>query len=380
MASSPRVLSQAMGMLMGTRPWTPLDLDTGGKTLVRFWDGSDATSFVLGSGGAVQQWKDKSSYADVGVGPAGAQPVYNASGDYGVDYGAGGTQLNPSSLTGLPLGAVASTMFAVATSGGYDNYQAFGYGGGDYSARCIGHGSNGRPSFGVFGTGVDVANGPGDWPGNKWIVQIHTAGDANNTTTFTINGTNYGGTTSFPLTTNTNNGAGLGWWPSYGPTWENKIFAVIICNRVLTQAETDQLQGWAAWTFNLVSQLPANHPYKTAAPTVTVASSGTAFTGSIGLAASPAMGADGGATGRPAVGLALTARVTAAGSAVFRALVPLATIAALAGSISALIARPAAVFAGVPAPVRGSLQPESSCRPAAWRPRRPRPLPATGRS
>jgi hypothetical protein len=39
-------------------------------------------------------------------------------------------------------------------------------------------------------------------------------------------------------------------------------------NRVLSTTELQQLEGWAAWKWNFVANLPAGHPYKSAAPTV----------------------------------------------------------------------------------------------------------------
>jgi hypothetical protein len=39
-------------------------------------------------------------------------------------------------------------------------------------------------------------------------------------------------------------------------------------NRVLSTTELQQLEGWAAWKWSFVANLPAGHPYKSAAPTV----------------------------------------------------------------------------------------------------------------
>jgi hypothetical protein len=44
--------------------------------------------------------------------------------------------------------------------------------------------------------------------------------------------------------------------------------AVVILRRVLTVSERQQLEGWAAWSYDYVARLPANHPYKSAAPTM----------------------------------------------------------------------------------------------------------------
>lgn len=39
-------------------------------------------------------------------------------------------------------------------------------------------------------------------------------------------------------------------------------------NRVLSTAELELLEGWAAWKYNFVANIPAGHPYKSAAPTI----------------------------------------------------------------------------------------------------------------
>jgi hypothetical protein len=45
------------------------------------------------------------------------------------------------------------------------------------------------------------------------------------------------------------------------------IIAAVIINRVLTEDERQHLEGWAAWSFNYVDRLPADHPFKLVAPT-----------------------------------------------------------------------------------------------------------------
>ena len=46
------------------------------------------------------------------------------------------------------------------------------------------------------------------------------------------------------------------------------IQAAIGVPGIVSASDRKKLEGWAAWTFNLVSQLPSSHPYKSRAPYV----------------------------------------------------------------------------------------------------------------
>ena len=76
-----------------------------------------------------------------------------------------------------------------------------------------------------------------------------------------INGTQLGTATST-----------VGWsaTPRFGggPTWffNGKIAEIIALKRIPTQSERQYLEGYIAWRANIASVLPANHPYKNAAP------------------------------------------------------------------------------------------------------------------
>lgn len=54
---------------------------------------------------------------------------------------------------------------------------------------------------------------------------------------------------------------------AFGETFIGDVAYLLIIAGKPTQADYQKLEGWAAWKYNLVSQLPANHPYKSAAPT-----------------------------------------------------------------------------------------------------------------
>jgi len=49
-------------------------------------------------------------------------------------------------------------------------------------------------------------------------------------------------------------------------TWTGRISEVLLYNVQLTLAQQQQVEGYLAWKWNLVSNLPAGHPYKFAPP------------------------------------------------------------------------------------------------------------------
>jgi len=58
---------------------------------------------------------------------------------------------------------------------------------------------------------------------------------------------------------------GAGYYNDY---FDGQIAEVIDCNEALTTTERQRVEGYLAWKFGLESNLPAEHPYASAAPTI----------------------------------------------------------------------------------------------------------------
>jgi hypothetical protein len=81
-----------------------------------------------------------------------------------------------------------------------------------------------------------------------------------------VNGTNgLSNATSVSYSALTNSSFRLGRW-STGPIFEGYMTEILAFSRALTVAEYQRVEGYLAWKWNYVSDLPAGHPFKAAPP------------------------------------------------------------------------------------------------------------------
>ncbi len=82
-------------------------------------------------------------------------------------------------------------------------------------------------------------------------------------------------------TTNTALSNGLiGKLTGYGDYWDGVIQQIVIWSGTLSTSDRQSLEGWDSWyTGQAGANLPSNHPYKNAAPTVTTGGTVTTSTG-----------------------------------------------------------------------------------------------------
>jgi hypothetical protein len=107
-----------------------------------------------------------------------------------------------------------------------------------------------------FGGRMNGVDGPHIWSGIS--VPLYA--------TVTVNGLNAAGAYRF--------GIGGKWHDPYGAgDCRGKYFHVILTRGVISLADTQRIEGWAAWNtglapLGLVAKLPSGHPYKNAPPYV----------------------------------------------------------------------------------------------------------------
>ena len=87
---------------------------------------------------------------------------------------------------------------------------------------------------------------------------------------FSVNGSALTSTTSGPSAYSGNEaGFSIGMRPLQGfAPFNGKISEIVFCASLLSSTTRQRVEGYLAWNWGLAANLPAGHPYKSAAPTV----------------------------------------------------------------------------------------------------------------
>jgi hypothetical protein len=240
--------------------WTPSQISTA------LWlDAADSSTITL-NGSTVSQWSDKSGNARHATQPTAAnQPAYSAT---GFNSRPGVVFTPPDSLS---TGVTLATMFQADSSGGY----------------LVGQGTtttSGLPSFNVPWFWGDSNGYKGVWIRNQTptVVGMYNW-DANEDTVSTpyvfstpsmIEGSHSGGNILIRLnggaastapTGSTQVRTGIVWIAARslnGNNLNGSIGELVLTNTALGETDRQRLEGYLAWKWGLVADLPANHPYK----------------------------------------------------------------------------------------------------------------------
>jgi hypothetical protein len=266
--------------IAATSLWSPLLLGSG----LKMWlDANDSSTITL-NGSTVSQWNDKSGTGNhVSNGTAGSQPTYQATGFNSlptVSFDGSNDFLGKSSVVDVPstgdlfFGAI----FEMDTTNGIWNWIvghrsaansslngaiAIQRGGGDNQIGC--HNTDvadTRIKVDVTSLLVDriaTLGRAGGSSGNGGSVTVTATGPS---------GASYltSGTQSW--TSSSGSFLQIGGRQQSGTNFfDGQISEVIVCNRNLTTAERQSFEGYLAWKWNIVSTLPADHPYKNSPPT-----------------------------------------------------------------------------------------------------------------
>lgn len=261
-------------------PWTPIFLPYG--SLTNWYDSTDTTTLTLSTGDTVAQWRDKSydandlsevDYADL--------PVYgttNINGLSTVDFD-GGTAINlddnsfssPVNSTDLYIvyagfsntWSQTSTMFNFTNGDGVPNAD---------DSLLLRTGSGTNTQFLIKkGTAFTVNMTLGAANDNRTVVYTIDCTESSDEVTLKLNyteastGTRTIANNPAPFTRLT-----LGAQSGEVNGLNGQIGEFIVVQQAGMSLEDKQkLEGYTAWKWGLVSDLPGGHPYKSAAPTVT---------------------------------------------------------------------------------------------------------------
>ena len=233
------------------RPWTPADITT------NLWlDAADAST-ITESGGAVSQWNDKSGNNNHAANSTPArQPTYIVSDPIAGNMPSIGSLSNNGSIGLLtpPISADIAFLISYYNSGTETTFN-------NYNTLFSGSGANG--AYRVMGN-----SGTDDFIGTS---NFNNAGTYKNGATTSSSNT----VLPMPLTlwkfessTNRTQSTAIGYnqlTASRG--WIGAYSEVIFANG-LTNTEKELIEGYLAWKWGLEANLPASHPYSTAAPMV----------------------------------------------------------------------------------------------------------------
>jgi hypothetical protein len=276
-----RLTAVSSGTAVGGRKlWRPNEL---GSALALWLDAEDTASITL-NGSTVSQWSDKSGNAKHAVqATASLQPAYLATGfnnkptlkfDATDDvFFITNTAANASSdfFIGAAFNFAATAGQWTMIAGFRSDVNTFSGPGQPILQRIEGASRIGYHYTDIAATSIDVA--VTTFTGNKIATVGRNGGTNGNGGTGTVTVT---GASGNYLTTATQT------WPSNATTnfqiagkqqtftafSEKNISEIILCNRNLTTLERQQYEGYLAWKWDLVADLPADHPFKSTPPTV----------------------------------------------------------------------------------------------------------------
>jgi len=263
-------MERNLGTFSSSNEWTPAQITTS------LWlDAADAST-ITESGGAVSQWDDKSGNGRNVVQASSAnQPTYDATGLNGKPtLSFDGTNDSLKNATYEPSGAVSvfvvlnrtenkGVVVNIKRSDGI--FEISGKFDSSYKTVTLTAKGNVNPSFGfdVAGDGVDENN----------ILGIQHDGGANATGNFTghWNGIEQTIVNSGALGFVSETGFSIGGRPVQNISaayYSGSISEIIFINNTTSTTDRQLIEGYLAHKWGLTANLPADHPYKNAAPTV----------------------------------------------------------------------------------------------------------------
>jgi hypothetical protein len=249
-------------------PWTPFDIST-----IAWYDAAD-TSTITESGGSVSQWDDKSGNDNHATQPPGwLQPTYDSVNNEITFDGSDILEVTNDpfkDLQNFAVLAVGQWTSSVENANVFASFSSAGSGntsiGWSFRQRSAALTFTLRPSINDTGGGIpDLGT---DFVG---AVMRNTSNNIysrlNGTQTYSASNS---GTIDYTGQTNRSAIGGV----QRGDNWTSPDFYLrgsikeLIVVDGATVADVQKIEGYLAWKWSLVDNLPISHPYKTAAPTV----------------------------------------------------------------------------------------------------------------
>ena len=264
--------------------WTPAEL---GSSLALWLDADDANTITL-NGSTVSQWDDKSGNANhVSNATASTQPDYLATGWNGqptVSFTKSGLEFlfkqNVANFSAAGDFTLASAFEFLGTTNNWDmiaGWRSAANSSGGAAGSPILQGMSQSQEIGYHNTDqvdtrikVDVTTRLG-----KKLATISRSGGINgNNGAATVTSTGYSqatydtnATQSFHSQAAT--GFQIGGRQQSATDYGDKYISEVVgCNTKLSTEDRQKLEGYLAWKWGLEADLPADHPYKSAPPTV----------------------------------------------------------------------------------------------------------------
>lgn len=259
------------------RLWTPADASS--AIIAGWFDAKDTSTLTLDENSNVSEWRSKTGDWSVTQSSVSNRPTFNSS-SYNnlpaVNFYGNNLILFGTSGPKMPTGNASGVMTGVSARPNSSSYYATIFAQGERQELQYRGMSRHNNTVAVGYYANDADGDPSiPWDGfdRMFAASIDTAG---NNKTYVDGGAPYSATLR-PLQTPSNSPFYLG-GTSVGDNWNNPIQEVIFWSGLLSNDDIDKLFGYYAWRWNLVSQLPSNHPYKNAAPTVGVITASATIT------------------------------------------------------------------------------------------------------
>lgn len=244
-------------------PFSPSDL----SGLTMWFDANDLSTITKDGSGNISQWNDKSANASHATGPAGREPLYQASGINGlgtIDY------VLPNDIFYVPdpvgiIGSQNRTIFVVCevAATGFKYFVHFGQ---DTKPKAFGLIQIGS-TFYVTLSGVNISSGFTFGVNTPRIVAAKLDGTlAGHITTY------MDGFASTNALTDVVNTTAIS-VSSFGDVARGNVFPmdgrvgeILVYNSALSDVNHQKAEGYLAHKWGLTANLPAGHPYKIIAP------------------------------------------------------------------------------------------------------------------
>jgi len=246
-------------------PWTPANL----ASTVAWWDASETSSLTIASGTA-SAWTDKKNGIVASNSTAAQQPAYSATAlnsKPGLTFDGVNDRLAFPTNSFLPVGTAPLTVLIVARAGATAGDMAIVTWGTAANGQWIKIGEDGtspNPAIGDLYT-AGAALGTAAFPSTTQIL----AYTASTTATRMYNDGLTGGSGPNPGSKNTNGSAGfIGMDLRTVGFWNSVIQEIVVCTGVLSTADRQKYEGYAALKWGLRANLASDHPYKTTGPSV----------------------------------------------------------------------------------------------------------------